>query len=48
MGERRLGWNEKGGKQGSIHIGGSSSSRGQNLNPNGSVRGNMGMDPKYT
>jgi hypothetical protein len=37
MGERRLGWNEEGGRQGSVYIGGSSCSRGQNPNPNGSV-----------
>jgi hypothetical protein len=48
MGERRLGWNEEGCKQGSIYIGGSSCSRGQNLIPRGSVRGNMPMDLKYT
>jgi hypothetical protein len=28
MGERRLGWNKKEGRQGSIYIGGSSCSRG--------------------
>jgi hypothetical protein len=28
MGERRLGWNEEGGRQGSVYIGGSSYSRG--------------------
>jgi hypothetical protein len=37
MGERRLGWNEEGGRQGSVYIGGSSCSRGQNLIPIGSV-----------
>jgi hypothetical protein len=31
MGERRLRWNEEGGRQGSVYIGGSSCSRGQNL-----------------
>jgi hypothetical protein len=41
MGERRLGLNEEGGRQGSVYIGGSSCSRGQNLIPKGSVRGNM-------
>jgi hypothetical protein len=48
MEERRLGWNEKGDRQGSVYIGGSSYSRGQNLIPRGSVRGNMRMDLKYT
>jgi hypothetical protein len=47
MGETRLGWNEEGGRQGSIYIGGSSCSRGQNLIPRGSIRGNMRMDLKY-
>jgi hypothetical protein len=37
MGERRLGWNEKGGRHGSVYIGGSSCSRGQNLISIGSV-----------
>jgi hypothetical protein len=37
MRKRRLGWNEEGGRQGSIYIGGSSCSRGQNLIPRGSV-----------
>jgi hypothetical protein len=31
MGEGRLGWNEEGGRQGSVYIEGSSCSRGQNL-----------------
>jgi hypothetical protein len=48
MGERWLGWNEEGGRQGSIYIGGSSCSRGQNLISIGSVQGNMRMDLKYT
>jgi hypothetical protein len=48
MGERRLGLNEEGGRQGSIYIGGSSCSRGQNLIPKCSVRGNMRIDLKYT
>jgi hypothetical protein len=41
MGEKRLGWNEEGGRQGSVNIGGSSCSRGQNIIPIGSVQGNM-------
>jgi hypothetical protein len=41
MGERRLGWNEEGDRHGSVYIGGSSCSKGQNLIPRGSVRGNM-------
>jgi hypothetical protein len=48
MGERRLGWNEEGGRWGSIYIGGSSCSRGQNLISRGSVRENMRIDLKYT
>jgi hypothetical protein len=31
MGERTLGWNEEGGRQGFVYIEGSSYSRGQNL-----------------
>jgi hypothetical protein len=31
MGERTLGWNEEGGRQGFVYIEGSSCSRGQNL-----------------
>jgi hypothetical protein len=48
MGGRRFGWNEEGDRQGSVYIGGSSYSRGQNLIPRGSVRGNMRTDLKYT
>jgi hypothetical protein len=33
MGEKRLGWNEKGGRQRSIYIGGSSCSRVKILSP---------------
>jgi hypothetical protein len=40
MGEKRLGWNEEGGRQRLVYIGGSSCSRGQNIIPRGSVRGN--------
>jgi hypothetical protein len=46
--ERRLGWNEEGGKQGCVYIRGSSYSKGQNLISIGFVRGNMQMDLKYT
>jgi hypothetical protein len=35
--EMRLGWNEEGGRQGCVYIGGSSYSRGQNLISIGSV-----------
>jgi hypothetical protein len=48
MGEKRLGWNEEGGRQGSIYIERSSCSRCQNIIPIGSIQGNMRMDPKYT
>jgi hypothetical protein len=48
MGERRLGWSEKGGRPESVYTGGSSCSRGQNLISIGSIRENMQMNLKYT